>query len=93
MIKKCSECEKDVSDKAYNCPHCGFPINETPVNTFFREFNDFDFGKLAANIGVVLFPILTVITFFQSKYGSSIVYSLLFVGSIFYRKAIRHWEH
>ena len=24
---KCSECNKDVSDKATSCPHCGHPIN------------------------------------------------------------------
>ena len=26
---KCPECGKEVSDKAQNCIHCGFPINET----------------------------------------------------------------
>ncbi|MGC9602979.1 MAG: zinc-ribbon domain-containing protein [Minisyncoccia bacterium] len=27
---KCSECGKDVSDKAHSCPNCGHPIN--PAN-------------------------------------------------------------
>lgn len=22
----CTECNKEISDKAQNCPHCGFPI-------------------------------------------------------------------
>ena len=25
-IIKCSECERNISDKAQNCPHCGFPL-------------------------------------------------------------------
>lgn len=24
---KCPECDKEISDKAKSCPHCGFPIN------------------------------------------------------------------
>lgn len=27
MLTKCSECGKDVSDKAASCPNCGNPIN------------------------------------------------------------------
>ena len=26
MLKKCPECELQVSDKAINCPHCGYPL-------------------------------------------------------------------
>ena len=26
MLIKCPECENSVSDKAYSCPHCGYPI-------------------------------------------------------------------
>ena len=29
MIITCSECKKEVSDKAKSCPHCGAPINST----------------------------------------------------------------
>lgn len=28
MLIKCPECEKEVSDKAYSCPNCGFPIQK-----------------------------------------------------------------
>ena len=28
---KCTECKKQVSDKAKSCPHCGFPLIEEPV--------------------------------------------------------------
>lgn len=26
-LVKCSECQKEISDKAESCPHCGNPIN------------------------------------------------------------------
>lgn len=28
---KCPECEREVSDKAVSCPHCGYPINDPTV--------------------------------------------------------------
>lgn len=28
MLKKCPECELNVSDKALTCPHCGYPLCE-----------------------------------------------------------------
>ena len=30
MLTTCPECELQVSDKAYICPHCGFPLKGTP---------------------------------------------------------------
>ena len=30
---KCPECELQVSDKALSCPHCGYPIQDTPTKT------------------------------------------------------------
>lgn len=29
MLIKCPECELQISDKAFSCPHCGYPIKET----------------------------------------------------------------
>ena len=26
MLTKCPECDLQVSDKAINCPHCGYPL-------------------------------------------------------------------
>lgn len=31
MLMKCNECGNDVSNKAYSCPHCGFPFKENKV--------------------------------------------------------------
>lgn len=30
MLKKCPECELQVSDKAISCPHCGYPLQNVP---------------------------------------------------------------
>jgi len=29
MLTKCKECGREVSDKAYVCPHCGAPTHQT----------------------------------------------------------------
>lgn len=29
MLTKCPECELPISDKAYSCPHCGFPMKQS----------------------------------------------------------------
>lgn len=31
MLMNCPECNLQVSDKAYNCPHCGYPLKNMPV--------------------------------------------------------------
>lgn len=31
MLIKCSECGKEISDKAANCPNCGNPISQQQV--------------------------------------------------------------
>ena len=33
MLIKCPECELQVSDKAMNCPHCGYHLNTPKINT------------------------------------------------------------
>lgn len=30
MMIKCPECGLDISDRAYDCPHCGYPLRERP---------------------------------------------------------------
>lgn len=30
---KCPECEKEISDKATTCPHCGFPLKELSTSS------------------------------------------------------------
>ncbi|WP_083250441.1 zinc-ribbon domain-containing protein [Synergistes jonesii] len=33
---KCSECGKEISDKASACPHCGYPMGEIKVTEVER---------------------------------------------------------
>lgn len=33
-IVKCPECKKDISNKAYTCPHCGFELKEKKSNNY-----------------------------------------------------------
>lgn len=39
MLMKCPECSLQVSDKAYACPHCGYPINENAREPRRRKSN------------------------------------------------------
>jgi len=34
IAQKCPSCEKDISSKAFDCPHCGHPIRK-PKRGFF----------------------------------------------------------
>lgn len=31
MLKTCPECEQSVSEKAYTCPHCGYPLKSENI--------------------------------------------------------------
>jgi predicted RNA-binding Zn-ribbon protein involved in translation (DUF1610 family) len=37
---KCTECGKDISDKAASCPNCGVPIDPNDVSRFFGGANN-----------------------------------------------------
>lgn len=40
---KCSECSKDISDKAESCVHCGFKITkETDIEPDEEFINDYE---------------------------------------------------
>lgn len=36
----CPECNNNVSDKAYCCPHCGFPVNDKKQNKIKRKSSE-----------------------------------------------------
>ena len=35
----CPECNKEISDKAITCPHCGYGLNSAPVITAHKRSN------------------------------------------------------
>ena len=37
MIIQCPECQKEISDKAKKCPHCGFPVARTAKQAELAE--------------------------------------------------------
>lgn len=40
MLIKCPECELQASDKAINCPHCGYPLQkDSPIRKAVRKSN------------------------------------------------------
>ena len=41
MLIKCPECHKEVSDKASNCPHCGFPLKRKDK----KDLKEVDFSN------------------------------------------------
>lgn len=54
---KCPECGKEISDKASSCPSCGYPINNTKVETEQDRINvrGKNKGKIFLVFGSVLF--------------------------------------
>ena len=35
----CSECQKEISDKARTCPHCGNPMKESDLSGVAKNLN------------------------------------------------------
>jgi hypothetical protein len=48
MLIKCPECQKEISDAAASCPHCGKGIKRPPI-------------KVSADIGVFIILLLLLI--------------------------------
>lgn len=59
---KCPECGKEISDKASSCPSCGYPINNTEIETEQDRINirGKNKGKNFLIFGSVLFLISMV---------------------------------
>lgn len=51
---KCPECNREISDKAASCPHCGYPISNTQSQTEINtNFNIVLYGFSAPKIDAV----------------------------------------
>ena len=37
MLTTCPECSLPVSNKAFQCPHCGFPLKENTVKSLKKK--------------------------------------------------------
>ena len=63
----CPECGKQVSEKATNCPNCGFPISGYEVQTIEQTGKKFKKQKLYS---VLLFAIGILIMFLSILFES-----------------------
>lgn len=60
----CPECDKEISDKVKNCPHCGYPlIDDTPQKVEVTGVNIKDNSKRKIVIGLAVIAVLALITY------------------------------
>lgn len=52
---KCPECNKEISDKAITCPHCGNPINESQPVIVQKDYKSK--AKAFTIAGIIIFLI------------------------------------
>jgi len=55
-LTKCPECEKQVSDKAPQCPNCGYPVSNNTDDNPPKSSNVLTWG-----ISIVIFAFLTLL--------------------------------
>ena len=59
---ECSECKREISDKAVACPHCGAPrsvlLPEIPAVTHAEKLSASQGGCLAFTVGLIGFVLL-----------------------------------
>lgn len=53
MLIKCPECGRDISDKAYSCPHCGYPIKIPPTVKQAPSRSRMRFKRLPSGFGTI----------------------------------------
>lgn len=80
----CKECQKEVSNKANTCPHCGNPMHSTPVEVELTN-KKWKFLKLIGGLwfvfGLFIFLIFIQQDGFQSA-STGFGFSVAFVGII-----------
>jgi len=62
MITKCPECDREISDQAHTCPHCGYPLLVTKIKTAAKtgvttSFSHISSGALSFKRGGRVFGI------------------------------------
>ena len=73
-LVKCPECNKEVSDQAHNCPHCGYPLKKPTKHVGQRNP---DFSKMevivARNYAVGIVAAVLIFFFVAIFIGIGIV--------------------
>lgn len=90
---KCSECGKEVSDKASACPNCGFPISRKSKKTFGNKSTDKNillFNSVLGVFGVLmLLAVLSSSNGIPGNFAATVAASSLLTGAICSVVAIR----
>lgn len=69
---KCPECDKEVSDKAISCPHCGYELpnankfEKTEIHSVPAKMGS---GTIGIFAGIILIPIGIITMFLLSIFG------------------------
>lgn len=76
MLINCKECNHQISDQAYQCPHCGFPLKSFPKNTTWgksrkRKRLPNGFGQIT-KIPNLRKPYRAMVTVSKDQYGKPI---------------------
>ena len=72
---KCSECEKEISDKATSCPNCGVPMkslkeeSEPTSKPVAKEGGEKSKTGLHAGIGIAILAVIAIIIFVATQSG------------------------
>ncbi len=82
-IINCRECGKEISDKAYACPHCGYPIKDHVQKTYslrmgqITESSFAKFLKICAYICWILGIIVAITGSNVTTYGMKSSFSII----------------
>lgn len=81
-LTNCPECQKSVSDMAPECPHCGYPINSVPTQSYeqISDVKESSIPKdklpiLIVASAIILIVIIAVVISFSGKSEKDSSYS------------------
>lgn len=78
----CNECQKEISDQAAACPHCGAPVGQRNQNSAYQNFGNPQLVKTAKSRGLyvilgLFFGLLGVHNFYVGRFGVGVAQLLI----------------
>ena len=68
---KCYECEKEISDSAAACPHCGAPVKDETNSAWVDTVEDERQVSFLLVVGIVVLPVFFVWFLLRNGYSKS----------------------